>query len=78
MIRLVALAVPLMTASVPAHAYMGPLMSLGAIGAALGVAGTFLLGIVGVVFYPIKRLYRKIRGIADEEPIPPPPPPPVE
>lgn len=58
-------------AAVPAHAYMGPLMSLGAIGAALGVAGTFILGILGVVFYPIKKLYRRIRGISDEEAPPP-------
>lgn len=75
MMRLSALAILLLTASVPAHAYMGPLMSLGAIGAALGVAGTFLLGILGVVFYPVKRLYRKIRGIPDEEAPPSPIPP---
>lgn len=66
MLRAVA-ALVLLSAAVPAHAYMGPLMSLGAIGAALGVAGTFILGILGVVFYPIKKLYRKMRGISDEE-----------
>lgn len=78
MIRLLTLGLVLLTAAVPAHAYMGPLMSLGAIGAALGVAGTFILGIVGVVFYPVKRLYRKMRGIADEDPLPPPTAPPEE
>jgi hypothetical protein len=77
MMRFAVLGWLLIAASVPAHAYMGPLMSLGAIGAALGVAGTFILGILGVVFYPLKRLYRRIRGISDED-VPPPAPPRAE
>ena len=47
--------------SAPAHAYLGPGLGLGAIGVALGVIGSILLGIVSVVWYPVKRLIRRLR-----------------
>ena len=44
-----------------AHAYLGPGLGLGAVGVALGVVGSILLGIFSVLWYPVKRLIRKIR-----------------
>ena len=46
----------------PAQAYMGPGLGLGAIGTALGVLGAILLGLISVVWYPVKRLIRRMRG----------------
>jgi membrane protein implicated in regulation of membrane protease activity len=42
-----------------AHAYVGPGLGAGAIGAVLGVIGALLLAIFAVVYYPIKRALRK-------------------
>ena len=42
-----------------AFAYLGPGMGAGTIGAILGVLGSLLLAIFAVVYYPIKRLFKK-------------------
>lgn len=46
----------------PALAYMGPGLGLGAIGTALGLVGAVLLGLFSVLWYPCKRLVRRLRG----------------
>ena len=46
---------------VTAHAYVGPGLGLGALGAALGILFSILLAFLGIFWYPIKRLIRKIR-----------------
>jgi hypothetical protein len=43
----------------PAAAYVGPGAGLTAIGAALAVVATLCLALVGFVWYPLKRLFRK-------------------
>lgn len=45
----------------PAHAYVGPGSSLGAIGVFLGLIGTLILALVSFVWYPFKRLLRRLR-----------------
>lgn len=45
-----------------AEAYTGPGLGLGAVGVALGLIGSLLLGIASIVWYPVKRLVRRIRG----------------
>jgi hypothetical protein len=45
----------------PALAYMGPGLGLGAIGTALGLVGAVLLGLFSVLWYPCKRLVRRMR-----------------
>ena len=45
-----------------AHAYVGPGVGLGVIGAFVGTVLAVLLAIVGVIWYPVKRLIRKFRG----------------
>ena len=46
----------------PALAYTGPGLGLGAIGTALGVLAAILLMLVSIVWYPFKRMLRKMRG----------------
>lgn len=43
----------------PAHAYIGPGLGLGAIGAFFGAILAGLLAILGFFWYPIKRMRRK-------------------
>jgi uncharacterized membrane protein len=74
MMRACVFALLVVTITAPAHAYMGPLMSLGSIAAAFGVIGSFLLGLVGIVWYPIKRLYRRLRGHDEDDDNTPEPP----
>ncbi|RYE03049.1 MAG: hypothetical protein EOP61_06245 [Sphingomonadales bacterium] len=45
-----------------AHAYTGPGLGLGAVGVALGLVGSLLLGVASIIWYPIKRLVRRMRG----------------
>ena len=47
-----------------AEAYTGPGLGLGAVGVALGIVGSLLLGIASVIWYPVKRLVRRMRGKA--------------
>jgi hypothetical protein len=46
----------------PAQAYVGPGLGLGAVSTALGVVGAILLGIIAFIWYPIKRLIRRVRA----------------
>ncbi|MBB4096494.1 hypothetical protein [Sphingomonas kyeonggiensis] len=53
-----------LSAPLAAQAYTGPGLGLGAVGVAFGLIGSILLAIVSVVWYPVKRLVRRIRGRA--------------
>ena len=46
----------------PALAYGGPGLGLGAISTAFGVLGAIFLGIIALLWYPFKRLIRRIRA----------------
>lgn len=45
-----------------AAAYVGPGLGLGAIGAFIGVVVAVLLAMIGLFWYPLKRLIRNIRS----------------
>ena len=45
-----------------AYAYVGPGLGLGAIGAFVGIIVAVFLAIVGVIWYPLKRLLRKLKA----------------
>lgn len=45
----------------PAMAYVGPGSSLSAIGVVFGLIGTIFLSLLSFVWYPIKRVYRRVR-----------------
>jgi hypothetical protein len=49
-----------------AHAYVGPGLGLGVIGAILGALLAVILSIAGVVWYPVKRLLKKRRAGASD------------
>lgn len=44
----------------PAWAYMGPGLGMGAVMTSLGVIGAILLGLFSILWYPAKRLIRRI------------------
>ena len=58
MTRLCVLLVLVLTPTL-AQAYIGPGVGVGAITAVLGVLGAIFLALVGVIYYPIKRLLKK-------------------
>jgi len=51
-----------------AQAYMGPGLGIGAFTAVLGVIGSIFLGIVSIVWYPVKRLLRRLKRSQAEAP----------
>ncbi len=54
----VPLALALCALALPVHAYVGPGLGLGAIGALFGILFAVLLAIVGIFWYPLKRLFK--------------------
>lgn len=44
-----------------AHAYIGPGLGAGTIGVIIGIIVSVFLAIVGIVWYPFKRLIRKFK-----------------
>jgi hypothetical protein len=47
-----------------ALAYVGPGLGLSAIGSFLALVGALFLGLLGFVWYPVKRLIRLVKGRA--------------
>ena len=50
----------------PAYAYIGPGLGAGTIGVILGILASIILGIFAVVWYPLKRLLKKIKKTPDD------------
>ncbi len=50
----------LLTSPESAAAYVGPGAGLTVIGAALAFIGSIVLGIVGFIWYPMKRIFRAL------------------
>jgi hypothetical protein len=48
--------------SSPAYAYIGPGLGAGALATILGVLLAILMLIVGIVWYPLKRLIRSLKS----------------
>ena len=46
----------------PALAYIGPGLGTGVIASVLGIVAAILMLIVGIVWYPVKRLVKKMRS----------------
>jgi hypothetical protein len=44
-----------------AHAYIGPGIGAGTLAVVLGILSSIFLAFVGILWYPIKRLLRRIR-----------------
>ena len=54
----VPLALALYAMALPAQAYVGPGLGLGAIGAFFGILFAIFLAVVGIFWYPLKRLVK--------------------
>lgn len=52
-------AIALTTIAAPASAYIGPGAGLSALGSLLALLAAILLGIIGFVWYPIRRLLKR-------------------
>ena len=57
----------IMLAPLSAQAYIGPGMGAGAVATVLGILSGILMLIVGVVWYPLKRLYKRLRRSSEEK-----------
>lgn len=57
----ICLALVMIALHLPVHAYTGPGLGMGVLSVAVGVLGSIFLGIIAVVWYPIKRLLRALR-----------------
>lgn len=55
-------AIGMLLVATNADAYVGPGLGLGLLGAILGALGALLLAIVGMVWYPVKRLLSRRKG----------------
>lgn len=52
----------LLALPVPAYAYMGPGLGIGAVMTSLGVVVALLLGLFSILWYPAKRMLRRLRS----------------
>ena len=59
-ILLIILILPNITAP-PVFAYIGPGMGGGVLAGIIGVVGAIFLALFGILYYPIKRLIKKIK-----------------
>jgi hypothetical protein len=59
LIAAAAIAVPLDAA----HAYIGPGLGLGTLAMVLGVIGSVFLAIFAIIWYPFKRLFKKVKHL---------------
>ena len=55
----VVLIVFLLLCPLTAYAYIGPGLGLGAIGAVLGILGAIILGMFAILYYPVKRYFKR-------------------
>jgi hypothetical protein len=46
----------------PAYAYVGPGVGAGTIAIVLGILSSIFLAFVGIIWYPIKRLIKGLKG----------------
>ena len=56
----------LLTIPAPASAYIGPGSGLSAIGAAFALIATVVVALAGFVWYPLKRLWRRVTAARRE------------
>lgn len=49
----------LVLAATPVHAYIGPGAGVGTIAVVLGILGSIVLAFFAIIWYPLKRLFKK-------------------
>ena len=53
---------PLVFLAFPSYAYIGPGAGAGTIAVVLGILGSIVMAFVAILWYPVKRLIRKIKA----------------
>ena len=53
---------PTLILNTEANAYIGPGLGLGALSVIFGIFAVIILGIFGILYFPIKSLYMKIKN----------------
>ena len=66
LLRFLALVLLFLATAEPAYAYMGPGSGLAFVGSLFALVGAVFAGILGFIWYPIKRLIRAVRGNQDD------------
>lgn len=64
-------ALTLAAGALEAQAYIGPGLGLGTVGAILGLLMSIIVAIFAIIWYPIKRLLKKIRPQTGDTTAPP-------
>lgn len=59
------LLVPMLFATLPAHAYIGPGAGAGTIAVVLGILASIVMAFVAIIWYPFKRLIKKRKAIKE-------------
>ena len=67
MIRILTLALIFVASAEPVYAYMGPGSGLAFLGSLFALLGAVAAGILGFVWYPIKRVLRAVRNRSDDD-----------
>ena len=67
MVRILTLIAMFLASAEPAFAYMGPGSGLAFLGSLFALVGAVAAGILGFVWYPIKRLIRAARSRDDDD-----------
>ena len=65
--RIVAVTLIFLLSASPAWAYMGPGAGLAFIGSLIALFAALGIGVLGLVWYPVKRIIRRNRGADDED-----------
>tara|TARA_B100001121_G_C18099641_1_gene349483 strand:+ start:78 stop:317 length:240 start_codon:yes stop_codon:yes gene_type:complete len=60
--KILIIIIPTFVYTTEAYAYIGPGLGLGALSVIFGIFAVILLGIFGILYYPIKSLYLKIKN----------------
>jgi hypothetical protein len=53
----------------PLHAYVGPGAGISVLGSLLGILATIVIAIGAILFWPIRKMMRKKKAKAAEEPV---------
>jgi len=65
MTRLSVLTLLILAISTPCYAYVGPGVGLGVLGTLFGILAAILLAVFGLLWYPLKRAFRKEPNVID-------------
>ena len=60
-ISLVTVSLCFLVCAFPVHAYIGPGTGAGVVAVVLGLLGSIFLAIVGILWYPLKRMIKKFK-----------------